>query len=1144
MLRIHLLDGFVVTVDGVRVPEAAWRGERSRSLLQFLATRPQGRTTRDELIEALWSHLPAEQAKGSLHVTINRLRRALTSVAPTESNEQLVMATPTGYQLAPGAWVDVIALQQLVESVRGDQSHDRATLLKQIEAFNWTRLPELQVDQPYSDWATAVRERVRRDYVSLQILRADLLHGSGQSKQALDALVSLLESEPMLESVARQAMQIAYNLGNQVLALSLFDRCRRALAEELGVSPLPETLALHARILAQQASAAAMETSAPPVLSTGAPLLPDRPTYLCIQIQGFERLHGHPAALVEEALGRFMQTVTGIVRSHGGALLPSEGSSETTFARFQQPSAAVAAAIALGREFGQGAPTGGLSLPVRQALHVSDEQPGPIPGLDLARDRTLNLASVAHGGQILLSAALATLLREAGPDSNLRDLGFHRLADLGTAEHLYQLIDPALPQEFPPITSLDTRQGNLPSQLSSFIGRRRELVRAKRLLGTTRLLTLTGVGGVGKTRLALQTAAQVALDSFTDGVWLVELAPLTDPSLVEVAVLEALGLQDQHQEPPLARLSAYLQTKQLLLILDNCEHLIEACAALAMRLLQNCPQLTVLATSREPLGLPGEFVLPLAGLPVPDLTASSEEQSWRDDDASRLFLQRMQAVQPSIPLAEVSASHVARICRRLDGIPLALELAAARARSLTVEQIAERLDDRFHLLTAGSRTAGARHQTLLATIDWSHDLLTEPERILLRRLSVFAGGCTLAMAEDVCSGEGVEASAVLDLLSQLVDRSLLVVDQQGTEVRYGMLETIRHYAADRLRQAGESEALADRHLAYFAKLVVENAPDSLSSAQKAWFDRLKTEVDNLRAALHWSLTAASPAEGYLMVTYLFWFWDARGHVREGREITNRLIARPDGPSTGPLWARAVLSAASLAFSQIDCPETLRLGNQALALLQQMDDPIYTLVCLMVLGWAALRSGDLAEAERYWDEAIEKAGFPALAYTAYQGLGLLYAERGEYDRAEAAMAQALEGAQMIGNPKGVAITLAHTGALSLAMGRLEEANTLLVDAIQRLEELGDISGVSIPLGSLARVSARMGRLEEAARLFGAVEGLKIRTGTGMVGSDLSAYQASLDQTRSALGEQFASAFDSGLYMDRTQLLTFIGSLVSA
>lgn len=943
-LSIHLVGGFRVTIDGEEVPAAAWRGERSRSLLQYLATLPSGRATREELMEALWGHLPIEQARGSLHVTINRLRRALSSAAADRAGEQFVVATATGYQLAPGSWVDVTALHQLLEQVRTLPLSERAPLLLEQPDFQWVTLPELSVDQPFSDWAVAVRERVRADFVSLQILRADLLQSQGGLHAALDLLVGLLESEPVLEAVTRQAMLIAHNLGNQVMALSLFDRCRRALAEELGVTPMPETLALHTRIL-------------------------------------------------------------------GPAELP--------------------------------------------ATAVQDLQPA-----------------------------------------------------------------------------------NLPVPLSSFVGRTRELAELGEALRTARLITITGVGGAGKTRLALQAAAA---EAFPHGIWFVELAPVTTGAHVGVAVLEALGLKDQVQATPLERLSAFLRHKQLLIVLDNCEHLLDASAELANGLLRACPQVKVLATSREPLGVDGEHLFPITGLPLPE--ADADEQALDACESSRLFLERVRAANPAGLRAEVNPAVIARICRRLDGLPLALELAAGRVRALTIEQVADRLDDRFRLLMSSNRTTESRHQSLLATIDWSYGQLTEPEQILLRRLSIFAGGATLPMVEAVCAGDGVEPSAVLDLLSHLVDRSLLLANRQGAEARYTMLESIRAYATERLQQAGEAVLLSDRHLAYFAQMVVEGAPASLTAGQGVWFDRLRAELDNIRAALTWSLTAESVSDGLIMVTYLYWFWDARGHVREGREITAKLLARPDAPSTGPLWPRALVSAASLAFSQLDCAETLRLGHQALALMRQSEDSIFMIPCLFVLGWAYLRSGEPEEAERYFHEAIEVAGFPALVFSANQGLGILYAERGEFDRAEAALVEALAGAEMMGNPRGIATTLAHQGALALARAQHDQALELLVKAVIQLAEQGDLCGVSIPLGPLARTLQQMGRLPQAARLFGALEGLKERTGTAMVGSDLAAFQESLDATRGALAEGFESAYMSGKRMDQGALLSVVGSLVS-
>lgn len=1144
-MRIHLLDDFVVTVDGTRVPDTAWRGERNRTLLQFLATRPQARATREELIDALWSHLPVDQARGSLHVTVSRLRRALSSMAPGLSGDQLVQATPTGYQLAERTWVDVAALQALVEEIRVLHTHDRTGTLQRIADLHWAQLPELQVDQPYSDWATTVRERVRRDYVSLQVLRADLLHAAGQSEQALTVLISLLDTEPVLESAARLAMSIAFHLGNQVLALSIFDRCRRALAEELGVSPLPETLALHARILAHHQ---VVETKgaqpAPATWAVQPSVSPGRMTYLSAHIHRFEHLQAQPTNLVTQALDLYLRRVIAIANAYQGRLLQQVETEQTVTIQFAHPLAAVAAAIDLGRALQEPGSSERLSLSVGQALHSGLEGEAEITDADLARDRCATLARVTHGGQLLLSESLAQAIGTALPDgATLRELGAHRLADLAAAEPLYQLIHPSLPAEFPPIRSLEGRPGNLPVQLSSFVGRRREVEQAGRLLRSARLLTLTGPGGVGKTRLALQLGALAALDSCPDGVWFVTLASVASPAHVGVAILELLGLSDQAPQPPIARLTAYLRSKRLLLILDNCEHLIEACADLANALLQSCPQISILATSREPLSVQGEVLLPLSGMPVPDPAAVTDLRKLRDFDATRLFLQRVQAVNPQLNLSELNPTQVAAICRSLDGLPLALELAAARTRSLTIEQIAERLQDRFRLLTSGIRTAEARHQTLLATIDWSYDLLTEPERILLRRLSVFAGGCTLPMVEAICADERLAAEAILTLLFQLVDRSLVVADRQGDEVRYRLLETIRHYAATKLKAADEAGELSDRHLAYFANLVLNGAPRSFSGEQSAWFDELNAEMDNIRAALNWSLGAGSVSDGLVLATFLSTFWEARGHVREGREVMNALLAHPGAPATGIHWARAQMAAADLAFVHGDLEEAIGQGAQALALLKELDDPVFTVLCLTSLGWSSLRAGDLPAAQRYLDEAVERSVFPALAYAAYCGLSRVYAGLGDFDQAEAAMESAMAGVSMLQNPKGIAIAHAHKGALALDRERYVEALSLLVESAGQLAQLQDVSSLTIPFGLLARVLQQMGRLEEAALLFGAIEGLRDRTGTATIGSDRAEYLKSMEETRSGLGAAFAIHYDSGLRMELNELLIRISTLVS-
>ena len=450
------------------------------------------------------------------------------------------------------------------------------------------------------------------------------------------------------------------------------------------------------------------------------------------------------------------------------------------------------------------------------------------------------------------------------------------------------------------------------------MGRERELGEAAALLGAHRLVTLTGPGGTGKTRLALQAAAEV-LEAHPDGVWLVELAALADPALVPQAVAAAVGVREEPGRPLPATLTDALRPKRLLLVLDNCEHLLDACARLADALLRACPHVRVLATSREALGLAGETAWRVPSLTVPDVADTQHAPDVADVAryaAVRLFADRAAAVQPEFVLTDENAAAVAQICARLDGIPLAIELAAARVRVLPPRQLLERLDDRFRILTGGSRTALERHQTLRAAVDWSYDLLTEPERALFARLAVFAGGWTLEAAEQVGAGEGIESPEVLDLLTRLADQSLVVAQEQpdGT-ARYRLLESLRQYGRDKLAARAEAPAVRDRHLAHFLALAERADPGLYGPDAPAWIERLEVEHDNLRAALDWALGPAAgqgqAARGLRLAGALEYFWFLRVHRREGLARLQQALAHTDdAPSAAR--AQALYSAGALA----------------------------------------------------------------------------------------------------------------------------------------------------------------------------------------------------------------------------------------
>ena len=648
------------------------------------------------------------------------------------------------------------------------------------------------------------------------------------------------EQEPRLAAMI-DGIRAAGTVSYRVFATAR--ELERLLADDLAVL-LSESF--EGVVLGTQASPANPGGSGEADLPTGTV------TFLLTDIEGSTRLWESVPEAMEVALERHDRLVSGVIEDHGGVVVTSRGEGDSFFAVFPSAAAAIEAAGACQLRLKAEAWPAGAVLRVRMGLHTGEARAPGSDRIDHAPiNRCARVKAAAHGGQVLVTKTTRDLAGgRLGGGFGLKRLGEFRLRDLAEPELIYQLTHADLPADFPPIRSVAERTGNLPLPVSSFIGRARELEQTAAALGEARVVTLTGPGGVGKTRLALQVAGQMA-GRFADGAWLCELAPVRDLAGVDDAVAAVFSVNARAGQGAREALVEFLRSKQLLLVLDNCEHLIEGAAALAALLARSCERLVILATSREGLGIDGERLVPVPPLGVPGPGADLE--TITDAEAVRLFAERTAAVKPGFAVTAGNAAAVAAVVRRLDGIALAVELAAARVPAMTVAELARRLERSFAVLAAGPRGAVARQQTLRATIDWSFGLLAGPEQALLARLAVFAGGATLEAAEAVCSGAGIHPDAVLELQAALVARSLVVAEEKGLETRYRLLETIRQYGEERLNEAGETERWRARHASYYADLLGRVREHAHDPPEVFWAVLLGAEQDNLLAAWSWAI---------------------------------------------------------------------------------------------------------------------------------------------------------------------------------------------------------------------------------------------------------------------------------------------------
>ena len=726
---------------------------------------------------------------------------------------------------------------------------------------------------------------------------------------------------------------------------------------------------------------------------------------------------------------------------------------------------------------------------------------------------------------------------------------------------------------------------NLPAPTTSFVGREQEMIRVKRALAMTRLLTLTGAGGSGKTRLALE-AARDLVGSYPDGVCLVELAPLSDAGLVAQEVSGTLGVQERPGEPLTDTLVEALAAKDMLLVIDNCEHLVEEAARLADALLASCPRLKVLATSREHLGVSGEVVWAVPPLSLPGDTTNEvlTADTLMRYEAVRLFSDRARLRLPDFELTQENAQSVARVCRKLDGIPLAIELATARMGALAVEQVAQRLDVSLDVLKGNARSAAPRQQTLRATLDWSYDLLAEDERAFFRRLSVFVGGWTLEAADEVCSGDGIEREDVLDLLGGLVDKSLVVAGAgRGGTMRYGMLEPIRQYARQKLEEGGHASGLRDSHAAFYVVLAEKAEPELAGPRQEVWMERLEGEHDNMRAALSWVLERGEAESALRLVAALWRFWHTRGHASEGVGWMERAIAQSE-PTASPVRVKALEGMGWLTQLQGDFDraranyeEMLELsqeigdkGNAATALnslgtvavqqgdnsrartllqenlrvieeLQEEGDPATALkrfYACNLLGYLALNEeGDYEQATALWEESLalaKEAGDTFLVGNTLANLGHPALMQGDYERAKARSEEALEVSYKLGGTSAwfASSALINLGIAALGMGEQERATEAFERALLAGRDTGAKPRVIESLEGMAGLAGAAGRADRAARLWGAAEAAREADGIALSPGERALHEPHLDSARSRLGE---TAWEEALAKGRAMSL---------
>jgi predicted ATPase/class 3 adenylate cyclase/Tfp pilus assembly protein PilF len=821
-------------------------------------------------------------------------------------------------------------------------------------------------------------------------------------------------------------------------------------------------------------------------------------TFLFTDIEGSTKLwESHPKAM-QPALARHDELLRGATEQHGGYVFKTVG--DAFCCAFPTVPDALEAALEIQRrlltsELEQTGP-----LRVRMALHTgtAEERDGDYFGPPV--NRVARLLSAAHGGQVLLSLPAQELVRDLLPaGTSLRDLGEHHLKDLFRPERVFQLLAPELPSEFPPLRTLDAYRNNLPIQPTPLVGREKEVSEVCDLLrgGETRLLTLTGPGGTGKTRVALQAAADL-LDDFPDGTFFAPLATLTEAELFLPAIAETLGVREIGEQPLDESLKDYLSERRMFLVLDNFEQVLGAAPAVT-ELLAGAPGLKVLATSRAHLGLYGEHEFPVPPLTLPDLRHPPSFERLTQYEAVGLFLERARALKPDFAITNESAPAVAEICVRLDGLPLAIELAAARIKMLPPKAMLQRLGSRLKLLTGGARDLPERQRTLRATIEWSHALLDEGEQVLFARLAVFSGGRTLEAIEAICDAEGDLPVDSFEGVSSLLDKSLIRQEEgPNGEPRFVMLETVHEFAREKLGESAEAEEIKRVHAEYFLTLAEEANPQLKGPDQLQWLERLEAEHDNMRAALTWALERREAEVVLRLGGALWWFWSVRGYHSEGRRWLQEALAM-DGRGSPESRAMALAGAGTLASEQGDLDRAKEACEEGLELLanEAREARLWLLGCLGLVAW---EREELGQATQLFEEILALSREMSdiwLIATSLSNLALVSHSRGDSERATELYEESMDLFRELGDKQSLARCLNDLGMVVYSQDDLGRAAQLTEEAVALFRELGNRGGVSVGLYNLGWIALLQDDTGRAADLYRESLSLSWETGLNLL-----------------------------------------------